>query len=246
MSPAAVDSQSLPETSSINGKAHISVHELDLESQKQSKRNGAGLLHYPKDLANAINPSLQVTASHKLKLVPAPVREPAHGEVLIHVKATGICGSDIHFWKSGRIGSLEVDQDCILGHEAAGVVLRVGEGVTNVKQGDRIAIEPGVPCGNCFLCIEGRYNLCEDVHFAGVCPHDGSVQRYKCHPANWVHKMPDNLSFRQGALLEPLSVVMHGISMGKLGLGRGCAVHGAGPIGLILFASPSYIKGVPK
>jgi L-iditol 2-dehydrogenase len=96
--------------------------------------------------------------------------------------------SDIHFWKSGKIGSLVVDGDCILGHEGAGVVLEVGSDVKNIKKGDRVAMEPGVPCGICFLCANGRYNLCEDVQFAGVYPYHGSLQRYKVHPARWVHK----------------------------------------------------------
>lgn len=81
------------------------------------------------------NPSLQVTADHKLKVVEAPVNVPGHGEVLVHIKATGICGSDIHFWKTGRIGSLVFEGDCIIGHEASGIVLRCGEGVSDLKAG---------------------------------------------------------------------------------------------------------------
>lgn len=96
--------------------------------------------------------------------------------------------SDIHFWKTGRIGVLTVDGDCILGHEAAGIVIATGEGVTNLKKGDRVAMEPGVPCNSCFLCAHGRYNLCEDVQFAGVYPYNGSLQRFKVHPAKWLHK----------------------------------------------------------
>ncbi|KAF2013994.1 sorbitol dehydrogenase [Aaosphaeria arxii CBS 175.79] len=183
------------------------------------------------------NPSLQVTAEHTLKQVEAPVYAPRSGEVLLHIKATGVCGSDIHFWKAGRIGSLVVEGDCILGHEAAGIVLQTGEGVTNLKVGDRVALEPGVPCEKCFLCQDGRYNLCEDVQFAGVYPYDGTIQRYKVHPAKWCHKLPDNVTYSEGALLEPLSVVMHGINSAGLSLGRGAVICGAGPIGLIALAA---------
>lgn len=183
------------------------------------------------------NPSLQVTADHKLKQEEAPVYAPAKGEVLLHIKATGVCGSDIHFWRHGRIGSLVVEGDCILGHEAAGIVLQCGEGVTNLVPGDRVAVEPGVPCGACFLCMDGRYNLCEDVQFAGVYPYHGTIQRYKCHPAKWCHKLPSNVSYAEGALLEPLSVVMHGINTAGLSLGRGVVICGAGPIGLIALAA---------
>ncbi|CAI7614287.1 hypothetical protein N7533_013350 [Penicillium manginii] len=183
------------------------------------------------------NPSLQVTADHKLKVVEAPVNAPGHGEVLVHIKATGICGSDIHFWKTGRIGSLVFEGDCIIGHEASGIVLQCGEGVSHLKAGDRVAVEPGVPCEHCFLCDEGRYNLCEDVQFAGVYPYAGTIQRYKVHPAKWLHKLPDNVTFAEGALLEPLSVVMHGVKTAGLSLGRGVVVCGAGPIGLIALAA---------
>jgi len=161
--------------------------------------------------------------------------------------------SDIHFWKAGRIGSLVVEGDCILGNEAAGIVLQCGEGVTTLKPGrcaspisrplltytpgDRVAVEPGVPCGTCFLCMDGRYNLCEEVQFAGVYPYHGTIQRYKTHPAKWCHKLPPSVSYAEGALLEPLSVVMHGIKSAGLSLGRGAVICGAGPIGLIALAA---------
>ncbi|KAL4745899.1 hypothetical protein BDW72DRAFT_210942 [Aspergillus terricola var. indicus] len=183
------------------------------------------------------NPSLQVTADHQIKLVEAPVHEPGKGEVLVHIKATGVCGSDLHFWKTGRIGDLIFHGDCIIGHEAAGVVLKCGEGVTDLQPGDRVAVEPGVPCENCFLCDDGRYNLCEDVAFAGVYPYAGTIQRYKVHPAKWLHKLPPSLSYLDGALLEPLSVAMRGIQVAQLELGRGVVICGAGPIGLIAAAA---------
>ncbi|EXM08450.1 chaperonin 10-like protein [Fusarium oxysporum II5] len=183
------------------------------------------------------NPSLQVTADHNLKRVDAPVYAPKSGEVLLHIKATGICGSDVHFWKTGCIGSLVFDGDCIIGHEAAGVVIRVGEDVTDLKPGDRVAVEPGVPCGHCFLCKDGRYNLCEDVQFSGVYPYAGTLQRYKVHPAKWLHKLPDSVSFAEGALLEPLSVVLHGINSAPITLGTPAVICGAGPIGLLALAA---------
>ncbi|RJE22738.1 Dehydrogenase [Aspergillus sclerotialis] len=165
------------------------------------------------------NPSLQVTADHQLKQVEAPIISPGKGEALLHIKATGICGSDVHFWKAGRIGPL------------------IFEGDYNLKPGDRVAIEPGASCGTCFLCTGGRYNLCEDVQFAGVYPYHGTMQRYKTHPAKWLHRLPDNVSYAEGALLEPLSVVMNGIRSAGLSLGRGVVVCGAGPIGLIALAA---------
>lgn len=139
------------------------------------------------------NPSLQITPDHQLHLVPnTPVYLPQPGtdeEVLIHVKTTGICGSDVHFWKDGRIGALTVDGDALLGHEAAGVVVRCGSSEdSKFKPGDRVAIEPGMSCETCFQCRAGRYNLCDDVAFSGVYPFDGTLQRYKVHSARWLHK----------------------------------------------------------
>ncbi|KIW04692.1 uncharacterized protein PV09_04426 [Verruconis gallopava] len=204
-------------------------------SEQQAVANVQSLKVTPRSYRS--NPSIQVTPDKQIKKVEAPIETPGKGQVLVHIKATGICGSDIHFWKTGRIGSLVVNCDCILGHEAAGVVLQCGEGVQNLQPGDRVAVEPGVPCGDCFLCMDGRYNLCEDVQFAGVAPYHGTLQRYKVHPAKWLHKLPSNLSFAEGALLEPLSVVLHGIEEAGLGLGRGALICGAGPIGLIALAA---------
>ncbi|CAN8096153.1 unnamed protein product [Discula destructiva] len=193
----------------------------------QGAQNGHQILQAPLP-----NPSLQVTADHKLKAAEAPVYAPGPGEALVHVKTTGICGSDVHFWKSGRIGSLIVAGDLILGHEGAGVVVKCGEGVVGLKPGDRVAIEPGMPCERCFLCRMGKYNLCEEVKFAGVYPDAGSLQRYKVHPAKWLHRLPDNMTFTEGALLEPLSVVLAALREAILPLGQGAVVCGAGPIGL--------------
>ncbi|KAI1822468.1 GroES-like protein [Xylaria intraflava] len=183
------------------------------------------------------NPSLQVTEDHRIKIVDAPIEEPQPGEVILHIKCSGICGSDIHLWKSGRMGSLEVKGDCILGHEAAGIVVKCGEGVTSLKLGDRVGIEPQEPCEQCFHCREGRYNLCDTVKFSGIWPDNGTIQRFKRHPAKWLYKIPDNMTYSQGALLEPLSVILYGINGANVRLGRPALVCGAGPIGLVALAA---------
>ncbi|KAK9234028.1 chaperonin 10-like protein [Lipomyces kononenkoae] len=179
------------------------------------------------------NPSLKVTADHTIRLEESPVLMPKKGQVLIHVKTTGICGSDVHFWKTGAIGDLKVLGDCILGHEGAGLIIGVGEGVTNVAVGDRVAIEPGVPCEICHFCKTGNYNLCPDVAFAGVYPYNGTLQRYMVHKAEYVFQLPDTMTYSQGALVEPLSVVMHAVERAPLLFGAGVLIFGAGPIGLI-------------
>jgi len=131
---------------------------------------------------------------------------------------------------------LTVDDTYILGHEASGIVLECGPAVTNFKPGDRVAIEPGVSCGKCFVCLDGNYHLCTEQQFTGVYPYHGSLQRYLIHPAKWLHKMPDSMTFVQGSLLEPLSVVLHAIDEVNIKLGRGLAICGAGPIGLVSLA----------
>lgn len=144
--------------------------------------------------------------------------------------------SDVHFWHTGRIGDLEVQSQHCLGHEGSGEIVWTGSAVAHLKPGDRVAIEPGVPCGKCFECSSGHYNLCLDVKFSGVPPHTGSMRRYHVHPADYLHKMPDNLTYADGALLEPLSVALRGFERGPLKLGEAGVVFGAGPIGLISLA----------
>ena len=184
------------------------------------------------------NPSLFVTPQHVVELRDTPIPRPTESQVLIHVRATGICGSDLHLWHRGAIGPLIVDNAHILGHEAAGVVLATGSAVAHLKPGDKVAIEPQVPCHTCFLCTSGKYNLCESVAFSGVC-HGGTIRRFMTHEARYCHKMPDTMTFAQGALLEPLSVILHAIRQckGSIAIGKPVLICGAGPIGLIALAA---------
>ncbi|KAK9312416.1 chaperonin 10-like protein [Lipomyces starkeyi] len=205
----------------------LSVNPSTSISEDRDQSNGASIT------PRLPNPALKVTADHKIRMEDSAILRPGKGEVLIHVKATGICGSDVHFWKTGAIGELKVLGDFILGHEGAGLVIEVGEGVTNVNVGDRVAIEPGVPCGKCHYSKSGDYNLCREVAFAGVYPYDGTIQRYKVHKAEYVFKLPDSMTYSQGALVEPLSVVMHAVERTTLAFGHGVLISGAGPIGLI-------------
>lgn len=154
------------------------------------------------------------------------------GEVTIGVRSTGICGSDVHFWKHGRIGPMVVEDKFILGHESAGVVLAVHPSVTHLKIGDRVAIEPGIVCNACEPCLTGRYNGCVKVRFLSTPPVDGLLRRYFNHPAVWCHKIGD-MSFENGALLEPLSVALAGMERAGVHLGDPVLVCGAGPIGLV-------------
>lgn len=181
------------------------------------------------------NISVYTNPQHELHLQPGPIPKPGQGQCLIHVRATGICGSDIHFWKKGHIGDMVVKGENGLGHESAGVVLAVGPGVTRIKVGDRVALECGIPCmkATCYYCRNGRYNACPDVVFYSTPPHHGTLTRYHVHPEEWLHLLPDELSFEEGSLLEPLSVALAGIDRSEVRLGDPVVICGAGPIGLV-------------
>ncbi|XP_035698613.1 sorbitol dehydrogenase-like [Branchiostoma floridae] len=147
--------------------------------------------------------------------------------------SVGICGSDVHFWTEGVVGPFVVKAPMVLGHEGSGTVSELGEGVTHLKVGDRVAMEPGVPCRYCTACKGGRYNLCKDVKFCATPPTDGSLCRYYVHAADLCFKLPDNVSYEEGALLEPLSVAVHACRRSEVTIGSKVLICGAGPIGLV-------------
>ncbi|KAI0628524.1 GroES-like protein [Trametes polyzona] len=138
---------------------------------------------------------------------------PHQGQAQVAVMATGLCGSDLHYYAHGRNGDFVVQAPLVLGHEAAGIVTAVGPGVKHLVPGQRVAIEAGIMCNNCSYCAKGRYNLCKNMRFcssAKTFPHsDGTLQERMNHPAHVLHPLPDNLSFEQAALAEPLSVLIH-------------------------------------
>uniref|UniRef100_A0A8B9J4C6 Sorbitol dehydrogenase n=1 Tax=Astyanax mexicanus TaxID=7994 RepID=A0A8B9J4C6_ASTMX len=154
-------------------------------------------------------------------------------EVLLQMHSVGICGSDVHFWQNGRIGDYVVKKPMVLGHEAAGRVFKVGPGVTHLKPGDRVAIEPGAPRDMDEFFKSGRYNLSPTIFFCATPPDDGNLSRYYIHNANFCYKLPDNMSYEEGALIEPLSVGIHACRRAGVTLGSSVLVCGAGPIGLV-------------
>lgn len=148
------------------------------------------------------------------------------------IKAVGICGSDMHLYEEGRVGNAVQSEPMVLGHEAAGEVVEVGSAVTALKVGDRVALEPGVPCRGCDFCKRGEYHLCTSVAFRGV-PHvDGLFTDYAVTPADFAFKLPGNLDYVQGAMLEPLAVGLQSAEEGNVMVGQSVAIFGSGPIGL--------------
>ncbi|KAN0131431.1 xylitol dehydrogenase [Lactarius tabidus] len=166
-----------------------------------------------------------------------PIPEIRDDEVLVEVKKTGICGSDVHYLVEGRIGDFIVESPMVLGHESSGVIHKVGNGVRNVKPGDRVAMEPGVSCRRCEACKTGRYQLCSGMAFAATPPYDGTLARYYRLPEDLVYILPESLSLEDGAMMEPLSVGVHSVfTQAKLQPAQSIAIFGCGPIGLLCMA----------
>ncbi len=180
-----------------------------------------------------------------IRVEDIPEPKPGKGEVKIKVAWAGICGSDLHEYLAGPI-FVPVDEDhplshdkapITMGHEYCGTVSELGEGVTDVAVGDRVAIEPIFACGTCPACLEGKYNLCDTLGFVGLSGGHGGFAAYSVVPARMVHKMPDQLSMEQGALVEPAAVALHAVRLSRIKAGDTAAVFGAGPIGLLVVES---------
>ncbi|KAI1416452.1 GroES-like protein [Hypoxylon sp. FL1857] len=157
-------------------------------------------------------------------------------DVRVHIKQTGICGSDVYYWQRGRIGDFVLESPIVLGHESSGIVVEVGSKVKNVKVGDRVAIEPGVPCRRCEYCRSGAYNLCADTIFAATPPWDGTLQKYYIVASDFCYPLPDNMSYEEGALTEPVAVAVQICKVADLRAGQTVLVFGCGPIGTLSHA----------
>ena len=160
-----------------------------------------------------------------------PIPQP--GEVLVEVRAIGICGSDVHYYEHGRIGPYVVTHPMVIGHESAGRITEVGAGVDAGRIGQVVALEPGVPCGRCLQCRTGRYNLCPDVKFFATPPVDGSIAQYVTIAADFAHPVPDGVGYAQAAMAEPVSVGVWAARKAGIGAGDRVLVTGAGPVGLL-------------
>ncbi len=139
----------------------------------------------------------------------------------------------VHYWVKGEIGKFIVKKPMVLGHESSGIISKVGSEVTSVKVGDRVALEPGVPCRRCNRCKEGKYNLCKEMAFAATPPFDGTLAKYYTLPEDFCYKLPDHMSLEEGALVEPLGVAVHIVKQAQVKPGDTVVVFGAGPVGLL-------------
>jgi len=168
----------------------------------------------------------------EMKEVPDPVIADDH-DVVIRLRTVGVCGSDIHYYTTGRIGSQVVRYPFTVGHECAGVVDRVGRAVTRVKPGDRIAIEPAMPCWKCDQCLSGRPHTCRSLRFLG-CPGqaEGSLSEFIVMPESSCFPVPASMSFAQATLSEPLAIGVYAVRQSVPMEGAKVGILGFGPIGM--------------
>lgn len=184
------------------------------------------------DIPSTMRASVLV-APGEVRLEERPVPLPADDEVLIKVASVGVCGSDVHYYREGRIGDFVVDAPLVLGHEVSGRIVATGAQVPDGRVGERVAIEPQRPCRVCAQCAAGRYNLCPFMEFYATPPVDGAFQDYVTIQAPFAHPVPDSVSDDAAALLEPLSVGIWASRKAEVVPGSRVLIAGAGPIGVI-------------
>jgi len=184
----------------------------------------AARLHGPKDIRIADEPA------------PPP---PKPGEVTLKILTVGVCGSDLHMYEAGRIGYTDITEPFILGHEFMGEIVALGPDALDgehqpLRVGQRVAVEPAVPCWRCELCEHGHPNLCPNHYFYGLFPDDGALRERMLVSARNCFPMPDALSDDAGPLLETLGVAIHAIDLSKIRIGHTVAVIGVGPVGALI------------
>jgi L-iditol 2-dehydrogenase len=167
--------------------------------------------------------SIRLHSAGDLRLHNEPIPAPKENETLLKVTAVGVCGSDLHWFGEGSIGSDGLRQPLVLGHEFAGVT----------SDGVRVAVDPSITCGHCEFCEEGNPNFCTSLLFAGHGTNDGALREYMTWPKRFLFPLPDELSDADGAMLEPLGVAIHAVNLVHIRPGASTAILGSGPIGLL-------------
>ncbi|MDO4269766.1 MAG: NAD(P)-dependent alcohol dehydrogenase [Eubacteriales bacterium] len=188
----------------------------------------------------------EMTEKQTIRFRETEIPAPGRGELLIKIDYVGVCGSDVHLYQTASCGGKAVTAPCVLGHEAAGVVVKAGVGAGGFSPGDQVAIEPQKPCMECAFCKSGRYNLCPQVKFYASPPTmEGCFAEYVVHPAGFCYRLPASVSTLEGALIEPLSVGLHAVGQSGVQAGQTAAVIGAGCIGLTVVLA-LLARGVKK
>ncbi|MBN1419551.1 MAG: alcohol dehydrogenase catalytic domain-containing protein [Planctomycetes bacterium] len=174
-----------------------------------------------------------LTAKKEVRIDDLPRPEAGPGEVLIRVAHVGICGSDVHYWRDGRIGDAIIPFPFPVGHEAAGVVEALGPGAEGFAPGNPVAIEPGISCLRCEPCRRGLPHLCPNVRFLGTPPVRGAFCDFIVLPPRNLLRIPEGVSLEQASMMEPLGVAVHAVNLSTVKPGESALVVGCGPIGLL-------------
>ena len=176
----------------------------------------------------------RVIAPRQIRLEETPVPSPGAGEVLVRIKAVGVCGSDLQYYAHGRIGDLQFTAGQVLGHEVAGVVEALGRNTDGPPPGTPVVVDPAMPCGACQYCAAGHPNLCRHLKFFGSPPTPGALCEFLIHPSRLVLPIPAGTTFPAAAVSEALGVAIHAVDLSHLRVGDSAAVFGCGPIGLLI------------
>jgi L-iditol 2-dehydrogenase len=202
---------------------------LPTKEKGQAMNNLAAVLYAPLDI--------------RMEERPLPSVGPK--DVLVAIRDVGVCGSDVHYYEHGRIGSFIVNQPLVLGHESAGVIVAAGSDIDQSRVGEAVAIEPGIPDGVCEQCRAGRYNLCPNMAYFGTPPINGAFSHYVSVPAHFAYTLPSNMTLEEGALVEPTSVALWACRKAQFHGGEHVLITGAGPIG-ILTMKVAFALGVAE
>lgn len=188
-----------------------------------------------------------LTGKREIQIREKQVEEPGDKDVLVKVNGVGLCGSDLHFYTDGRIGSAVIKGERILGHEVCGRIERTGRSVTNLKTGDLVVLDPSRGCQQCEDCRSGRENLCRDGsrRFLGNAYSDGAMQEYVVSPASHTFKINEGCPVERAVLTEPLSVALHAVNQAQVSYGDCAVVLGVGCIGLMVITALKE-KGVSR
>lgn len=181
--------------------------------------------------------AVELIAPLTFRQTDMPIDDPSSGEVQVRVEAVGICGSDLHAYSEGAVGSSANVYPMVLGHEPSGVIVKTGAGVAGLAAGDHGALEPALYCYHCEFCLSGRHNVCANIRFLSNPHYPGFFRELVNLPAVNFHPIPAQISFEEAALAEPLAVAMHSVHVASIRAGETVAVIGAGPIGLLTIAS---------
>lgn len=187
---------------------------------------------------------MKVLRLHKpfdMRFHDEPAPEIGPDEVLLKVASVGVCASDVHYYREGRIGDQVVEQPLVLGHEFSATVAGVGRNVRGLSEGARVAVEPGKPCMECGPCLDGYTNLCRKIVFFGTPPVDGALREYLAWPAELCVQVGDNTSFDEAAMIEPMAVGVYAVDLAEMAGGEPLAILGVGAIGLSVLQAAKVV-----